>query len=111
MALCQPVRIDLPLKALVYEDAAGKTWLAYNAANTVMPAPRSRPSADRWSLFAANPLASVINPSVARRRCRWAKIVAERRPAAKRPLPDRSTGLRCRCRATSFDDRRTASQS
>jgi uncharacterized protein (DUF302 family) len=31
--LMQPVRtvgIDLPLKALVWEDAAGKTWLAYN---------------------------------------------------------------------------------
>jgi uncharacterized protein (DUF302 family) len=26
----QAVGIDLPLKALVYEDAAGKTWLAYN---------------------------------------------------------------------------------
>ncbi len=26
----QAVGIDLPLKALVYEDSAGKTWLAYN---------------------------------------------------------------------------------
>jgi uncharacterized protein (DUF302 family) len=26
----QTIGIDLPLKALVYEDAAGKTWLAYN---------------------------------------------------------------------------------
>jgi uncharacterized protein (DUF302 family) len=26
----QAIGIDLPLKALVYEDAAGKTWLAYN---------------------------------------------------------------------------------
>lgn len=26
----QVVGIDLPLKALVYEDAAGKVWLAYN---------------------------------------------------------------------------------
>ncbi|HEX4410270.1 MAG TPA: DUF302 domain-containing protein [Xanthobacteraceae bacterium] len=26
----QRVGIDLPLKALVYEDAAGKVWLAYN---------------------------------------------------------------------------------
>jgi uncharacterized protein (DUF302 family) len=24
------IGIDLPLKALVYQDAAGKTWLAYN---------------------------------------------------------------------------------
>jgi uncharacterized protein (DUF302 family) len=26
----QDVGIDLPLKALVWEDAAGKTWLSYN---------------------------------------------------------------------------------
>jgi uncharacterized protein (DUF302 family) len=26
----QAIGIDLPLKALVYEDSAGKTWLAYN---------------------------------------------------------------------------------
>ena len=26
----QSIGIDLPLKALAYEDAAGKTWLAYN---------------------------------------------------------------------------------
>ena len=26
----QEVGIDLPLKALVWEDAAGKTWLSYN---------------------------------------------------------------------------------
>jgi len=26
----QTIGIDLPLKALVYEDATGKTWLAYN---------------------------------------------------------------------------------
>jgi uncharacterized protein (DUF302 family) len=26
----QAIGIDLPLKALVYEDAAGRTWLAYN---------------------------------------------------------------------------------
>jgi uncharacterized protein (DUF302 family) len=26
----QTIGIDLPLKALVWEDAAGKTWLSYN---------------------------------------------------------------------------------
>ena len=26
----QTIGIDLPLKALIYEDEAGKTWLAYN---------------------------------------------------------------------------------
>jgi uncharacterized protein (DUF302 family) len=26
----QAIGVDLPLKALIYEDAAGKTWLSYN---------------------------------------------------------------------------------
>ncbi len=26
----QPIGIDLPLKALAWEDASGKTWLSYN---------------------------------------------------------------------------------
>jgi uncharacterized protein (DUF302 family) len=30
MQAAQTIGIDLPLKALVYTDAAGKTWLAYN---------------------------------------------------------------------------------
>lgn len=30
MACAQTVGIDLPLKALVWEDAAGKVWLGYN---------------------------------------------------------------------------------
>ena len=30
MQVQQTIGIDLPLKALIYEDAAGQTWLAYN---------------------------------------------------------------------------------
>jgi uncharacterized protein (DUF302 family) len=30
MQAAQTMGIDLPLKALVFEDAAGKVWLAYN---------------------------------------------------------------------------------
>ena len=30
MQLVQTIGIDLPLKALVWEDAAGKTWISYN---------------------------------------------------------------------------------
>jgi uncharacterized protein (DUF302 family) len=30
MQLAQTVGIDLPLKVLAWEDAAGKTWLSYN---------------------------------------------------------------------------------
>lgn len=30
MQSSQTIGIDLPLKALVWQDAAGKTWLSYN---------------------------------------------------------------------------------
>jgi uncharacterized protein (DUF302 family) len=30
MQAAQTVGIDLPLKVLVWQDAAGKTWLSYN---------------------------------------------------------------------------------
>ena len=30
MQVVQTIGIDLPLKFLVWEDAAGKTWLSYN---------------------------------------------------------------------------------
>jgi uncharacterized protein (DUF302 family) len=30
MQFAQSIGIDLPLKALVYKDAAGQTWVAYN---------------------------------------------------------------------------------
>ena len=30
MQMAQPIGIDLPLKALAWEDATGKTWLSYN---------------------------------------------------------------------------------
>jgi uncharacterized protein (DUF302 family) len=30
MEIAQTVAIDLPLKALVYQDELGKTWIAYN---------------------------------------------------------------------------------
>jgi uncharacterized protein (DUF302 family) len=30
MQLAQPIGIDLPLKMLAWQDAAGKTWLSYN---------------------------------------------------------------------------------
>ena len=40
--------IDLPLKALAWEDAAGKTWLAYNAPDYVVRRHGLAPS------FAAN---------------------------------------------------------
>lgn len=35
MQSAQTVGIDLPLKALVWEDAAGKTWISYNEPNWI----------------------------------------------------------------------------
>ena len=32
MAVDQRIGIDLPLKALVWEDAQGKVWITYNSA-------------------------------------------------------------------------------
>ena len=36
MQSAQTVGIDLPLKALVWEDASGKTWLSYNEASWIV---------------------------------------------------------------------------
>ena len=36
MQAAQTVGIDLPLKALVWEDASGKTWLSYNEASWIV---------------------------------------------------------------------------
>src|SRR6266404_3599491 len=35
MQSAQTVGIDLPLKALVWEDASGKTWISYNEASWI----------------------------------------------------------------------------
>jgi uncharacterized protein (DUF302 family) len=35
MQSVQTIGIDLPLKALVWEDAGGKTWLSYNEPNWI----------------------------------------------------------------------------
>jgi uncharacterized protein (DUF302 family) len=42
----QAIGIDLPLKALVYEDAAGKVWLAYNDPRWLARRHRLGPAAD-----------------------------------------------------------------
>ncbi|MGO9135855.1 MAG: DUF302 domain-containing protein [Methylovirgula sp.] len=47
----QTIGIDLPLKALIYEDAAGKTWLAYN--DPAWLAQRHRIGADAAPVIAA----------------------------------------------------------
>ena len=42
MAARQTAGIDLPLKALAWQDADGKVWLSYNDAAWILAAPRSR---------------------------------------------------------------------
>jgi uncharacterized protein (DUF302 family) len=37
MQSAQTVGIDLPLKALVWQDAAGKTWISYNEPGWIAP--------------------------------------------------------------------------
>lgn len=36
MLAAQTIGIDLPLKALVWQDAAGQTWLSYNEISGLM---------------------------------------------------------------------------
>jgi len=36
MQAAQTIGIDLPLKALVWQDAAGRTWLGYNRPNWIV---------------------------------------------------------------------------
>ena len=59
MQSVQTIGIDLPLKALVWKDAAGKTWLSYNEPNWI---------AQRHSVANAeqvvNNLAAVLNAIV-----------------------------------------------
>jgi uncharacterized protein (DUF302 family) len=49
MQAVQTVAIDLPLKALVWEDASGKTWLSYNEPGWI---------AQRHSITNAEPVVS-----------------------------------------------------
>ena len=49
MQAVQTVGIDLPLKALVWEDASGKTWLSYNEPGWI---------AQRHSITNAEPVVS-----------------------------------------------------
>jgi uncharacterized protein (DUF302 family) len=59
MQAVQTIGIDLPLKALVWKDAAGRTWLSYNEPNWI---------AQRHSVANAeqvvNNLAAVLNAIV-----------------------------------------------
>jgi uncharacterized protein (DUF302 family) len=47
MQIDQAIGIDLPLKALVWQDASGKTWLSYNDPNWVAKRYGLGPDADK----------------------------------------------------------------
>jgi uncharacterized protein (DUF302 family) len=46
MQAAQTIGIDLPLKALVWQDSAGKTWLAYNDPNWIASRHRAEAGMD-----------------------------------------------------------------
>jgi uncharacterized protein (DUF302 family) len=59
MQAVQTVGIDLPLKALVWQDGDGKTWLAYNDPKWLAARHGADPSLDRAVAAMAEALAAV----------------------------------------------------
>jgi uncharacterized protein (DUF302 family) len=55
MQFAQTVGIDLPLKALVWEDASGQTWLSYNEPSWI---------AQRHRLHNAEPVVSKMTAAL-----------------------------------------------
>jgi uncharacterized protein (DUF302 family) len=55
MQASQTAGIDLPLKALVWQDAAGKTWLSYNEPGWI---------AQRHSVANADPVVSKMTAAL-----------------------------------------------
>jgi uncharacterized protein (DUF302 family) len=66
MECAQTVGIDLPLKALVWEDAAGQTWLGYN--DPVFLAERHGVAQCPVAMNLRKALAGVAEAAVARKR-------------------------------------------
>ena len=63
----QAVGIDLPLKALIWKDANGKTWLAYNDPKWVAQRHRLGADADRAIDTLAAALAALAKAATERR--------------------------------------------
>ena len=62
----QAVDIDLPLKALIWEDAAGKTWLSYNDPKWIAQRHGLGPDAERVIDTLANALKAVTRAATER---------------------------------------------
>jgi len=62
----QAVGIDLPLKALIWEDAAGKTWLSYNDPKWIAQRHGLGPDAERVIDTLANALKAVTRAATER---------------------------------------------
>jgi uncharacterized protein (DUF302 family) len=66
MQTAQTIGIDLPLKALVWEDDAGKTWLAYNDPSWLARRHGADLGADRILGAMADALAGVAKEATVR---------------------------------------------
>jgi uncharacterized protein (DUF302 family) len=65
MQATQTIGIDLPLKALVWQDDQGKTWLAYNDPQWLAARHRAGTGADRVLAAMAEALAAVAEEATA----------------------------------------------
>ena len=65
MQSVQTIGIDLPLKALVWEDAAGKTWLSYNEPSWIAQR-HSVPNAEQVVNKMAAVLSAIVEKSIGR---------------------------------------------
>jgi uncharacterized protein (DUF302 family) len=63
----QTMGIDLPLKALVWQDEEGKTWLAYNEPRWLAIRHGAEAEADRILVAMAETLAAVAKEATERR--------------------------------------------
>jgi uncharacterized protein (DUF302 family) len=62
----QAVGIDLPLKALVWEDASGKSWLSYNDPKWIAQRHGLGPDSDRVTDTLATALKAVTRAATER---------------------------------------------
>jgi uncharacterized protein (DUF302 family) len=60
MQVAQTIGIDLPLKAVVWEDAAGKTWIAYNHPDWLAERHDNHGGTDRVLAIMADTLATCV---------------------------------------------------
>jgi uncharacterized protein (DUF302 family) len=67
MQLDQTVGIDLPLKALVWQDASGKTWLSYDAPSWIAKRHELGPDSEPTEKLLSGVLKAVTSAAAAPR--------------------------------------------